>query len=1125
MSDFDQGLYNAARDQNNDSGRSSNRRPGRGSETGTSQPIDDTPTFSSGGGSSSSSSSGGVFDPGLESAAGNDPFTDRSDSGGSSGGGSSDRRPGRGSETGTSQPIDDTPTFPSGDSGGSNGRGTSLGGESSNLRPGRGTETGTSQPIDNTPTFPSGDGGGSTSGGGVFDPGLESAAGNDPFSDRTTTTDGVGGNGGGLFSNVNVPTGVFDDLRQTVSDTRSNLFQTEVFRNDMQGEAATDLRPPEVPNPDDLYNQSVGVEGNILRDFGMSPPQTVQPGQIQQPTQQTPSDVLNEIAGGTNQQPSPQPPGDVLNQIAGGQRQSGDARAPVRSEQERLQVDAAAALRNQVEQEYGAEVDIGFNDVVFDNGTYRLNQRGQDKVANQVPEFRQAASEDVESGIQESGFNVNLTEDDVVIVDGQVVLTDSGREKYEGAQAEEIEEQLEQQVGRRRADRLGITSADLRREVIGQTDLTPGEEFEIYRQQVDEQTANLFTEFSTGFLEQEAIADFETGLSGQGLDVELDSDDIREVTEIDPDTGEEITTYELTEEGLDKVQSTRPRERVAFGTDENTFVGRSTVDEQQAAFEASQLVDESIAQMFRFGDPVSGAVAAGSEAGLLEGDTAENIQTAQTLVNPTAALFGLSGTPQDIQQELETELTDAQQIGAGTFQTFNPARLFGGAIELAEFGEAATRQTIQGGIDAKPRQSIIQGTPEADRPPLPEGRVPATGADREAGAVERSILGAADEAAQISRLAGGQVVDNFQAIEQQFRADPIVTGGILAGSLIASAGIMGGAAAIGPRVGQASRLAIQPGEEIAGIGGFRATRRLAGEQRAQQLFPNQEPLIFSEEFALRQAQRATDAVRRRTNQASQNLALRLDEINAPPTPVLAARRDVVEAELTERDIQRQTGERPGGAEPFIDLERDIINRAGIDTRFGGRGPGGDVPTQLAVRPELETDTGPSVSGGTTSSFGEGGLGGASVRSTPPELGRFDRRISTEAQEPLRFGDTRLQPGIGRLAQTQAVSPFFAEGAYTGSEFEIEGEQEIVGRLGLEFRQETRARAETRSRQEVRIRQEAETETESEQETEQEVEVQLPGDTFFDDARKREEDVLAGVQAVDARLAATDIAFE
>jgi hypothetical protein len=106
-----------------------------------------------------------------------------------------------------------------------------------------------------------------------------------------------------------------------------------------------------------------------------------------------------------------------------------------------------------------------------------------------------------------------------------------------------------------------------------------------------------------------------------------------------------------------------------------------------------------------------------------------------------------------------------------------------------------------------------------------------------------------------------------------------------------------------------------------------------------------------------------------------------------------------------------------------------------------------------------------------------------------------------------------------------VSPFFAEGVYTGSEFEIEGEQEIVGRLGLEFRQDTRARAETRSRQEVRIRQETETETESEQETEQEVEVQLPGDTFFDDARKREQDVLAGVQAVDAQLAATDIAFE
>ena len=1027
MSDFDQGLYNAAERQsqdNNDSDRSVNRRPGRGSETGTSQPIDDTPTSSSGtgGGSPSGESSiGGVSNQGLIDAG---------------------------------------------------------------MNPNAGTPAG-------------------SSGVDVLDPGLESAADNDPFADRSQM-DANGDNGnGGILPNVNVPTGILDDLRQNVRDTRQNLFQTEIFRNNMQGEAATDLSPAEVPNPDDIYNQAVGVEGNILRDFGMTPPQTIQPGGTQQPQQQTPG------------------PEDVLNQVAGGQPTR--EFSPARSEQEQLQVDAANTLASQVTQEYGVDVDIGFNDVQLQDGRYTLNQRGQDKVANQVPELRQAASDDVEAGIQEAGFNVNLTQDDVTIVDGQVVLTESGRAKYEGAQEQEIEEQLEQEVGRRRAERLGITSADLRREVIEQTDLTPGEEFEVYRQQVDEQTANLFTEFSTGFLEDEAIADLETDLSAQGLDVRLDEDDIQQVTEVDPDTGEEVTSFQLTEEGLDKIQSTRPRERVSFGTDENTFVGRSTVDQQQAAFEASQLIDESIAQMFRFGDPVSGAVAAGTEAGLLEGDTAENIQAAQTYVNPTAALFGLSGSTEDIEQQLDTELTDAQAIAAGTFQTFNPARLFGGAIELAEFGEAATRQTIEAGIDAEPRDSLIQGTPEADRPPLPEGRVPATGADRQAGSVEASILGATDEAARISRLAGGQVVDNFQAIEQQFRADPVVTGGVLAGSLILSAGIMGGAAAIGPRVGQAARFAIQPGEEVAGIGGFRATRRLAGEQRAQQLFPNQEPLIFSEEFALRQAQRATDAVRRRTNQASQNLARTLDDVNAPPTPVLRARRDVVEAELTERDIQRQTGERPGGAEPFIDLERDIINRAGIDSRFGG-GPGGDAPSSLMIRPELETDTGPSVSGGPTSSFGEGGMAGSPTRAAQPELGRFDRRATGRTRTELELGDTRLQPGFGRYALSRAEIRLFGAEGYTGAEFEVEGEQEIVARLGLETRQDTRQRAETRSRSEVRIRQETETETETEQETEQEVEVQLPGETQFDDARKREMDVLAGVQAVDARLAATDITF-
>jgi len=93
--------------------------------------------------------------------------------------------------------------------------------------------------------------------------------------------------------------------------------------------------------------------------------------------------------------------------------------------------------------------------------------------------------------------------------------------------------------------------------------------------------------------------------------------------------------------------------------------------------------------------------------------------------------------------------------------------------------------------------------------------------------------------------------------------NPSRAGGIGAGSLIGS-GLLFKATANAGRAGTATRYAIQPGEEFAGSAGFRATRRLAGEDAAQRAFPNREPLVFSEEAAIRGARgarsRASDAV-------------------------------------------------------------------------------------------------------------------------------------------------------------------------------------------------------------------------------------------------------------------------
>lgn len=84
------------------------------------------------------------------------------------------------------------------------------------------------------------------------------------------------------------------------------------------------------------------------------------------------------------------------------------------------------------------------------------------------------------------------------------------------------------------------------------------------------------------------------------------------------------------------------------------------------------------------------------------------------------------------------------------------------------------------------------------------------------------------------------------------------------GALVGSAGIMGGAARVSSRAGTASRFAIQPGEELIGYGGGSAFRRLGGERTTragERLFPNNEPVIFSEEAAIRAGQRVTGGLR------------------------------------------------------------------------------------------------------------------------------------------------------------------------------------------------------------------------------------------------------------------------
>jgi hypothetical protein len=99
--------------------------------------------------------------------------------------------------------------------------------------------------------------------------------------------------------------------------------------------------------------------------------------------------------------------------------------------------------------------------------------------------------------------------------------------------------------------------------------------------------------------------------------------------------------------------------------------------------------------------------------------------------------------------------------------------------------------------------------------------------------------------------------------------------------LVGTAALFGATSAISPRLGAGTRLAIQPGEEILGRGGFAATRRAFGEQAAQRAFPNREPLIFSEEAFIRGLRRAAPS------DPGIIPALRSGEL--PPSPLQRAR--------------------------------------------------------------------------------------------------------------------------------------------------------------------------------------------------------------------------------------------
>jgi len=187
------------------------------------------------------------------------------------------------------------------------------------------------------------------------------------------------------------------------------------------------------------------------------------------------------------------------------------------------------------------------------------------------------------------------------------------------------------------------------------------------------------------------------------------------------------------------------------------------------------------------------------------------------------------------------------------------------------------------------------------------------------------------------------------ALEFVFEGEGGVAGAVveLGAGLAAGATVFRAGAAIGPRAGTATRFAIQPGEEILGRGGFAATRRFRGEETAQRLFPQQEPLIFSEEAALRGINRAADRAQEEIDRINirapgvgagvPRLEFEIEEGRAVTEPEL---RDPAEIEMEERLLaaeQRRVvpmQDRPPGSD--LTPEGTILPARGLDPRTRAR---------------------------------------------------------------------------------------------------------------------------------------------------------------------------------------------
>lgn len=373
-----------------------------------------------------------------------------------------------------------------------------------------------------------------------------------------------------------------------------------------------------------------------------------------------------------------------------------------------------------------------------------------------------------------------------------------------------------------------------------------------------------------------------------------------------------------------------------------------------------------------------------------------------------------------------------------------------------------------------------------------------------------------------------------EQVKESVRQNPAQTGGIVAGSLVASYGIISTASKVSSRAGAASRYAIQPGEEIAGQVGYRATRAAASKKAADRAFPNKEPLIFSEEAAIRAGKAGAQKVRSaRSSSASgagaggasrvareaKALQFRVAERFRSDAPTRGTR-DGFTSRAADRARQEAVSARFRAAEAS-QKAREKASRArqratefASDERGQAQVPRSRARSQQESSFESEEVTSPELEDGSETSFSR-----SRARDSPmsdveePSISRSRvtgseleaeselagvtrsrvRRVETNMENPAQQARSRL-----RAAQEARVEARTDEiGA------EMETTSPIESRARTESRADTRPRTELRTELETETETRASVETKTELETRTELETELEIETELESRKEAE----------------------